>query len=78
VCQADEERIWMAAKVGRELVILLWDEKEIALSECQMGDGTVGFLCPSLFYSPRCREPSSFAPSPPVALPRILADPSDF
>jgi len=43
----------MAAKVGRELVILLWDEKEIALSECQMGDGTVGFLCPSLFYSPK-------------------------
>lgn len=68
----------MEARVGRELVILLWDEMEIQPSEWQMWDGSVGFLSPSLFYSPLCHEQSSFSQSPPVVLSRILVDPSDF
>lgn len=68
----------MATKVGRELVILLWNEMETVPSECQVWSGMVGFLSPSLFYSPRCREPSSFSRSPPVALLRIWVALSDF
>ena len=37
-------------------MILLWDEMEIAPSEYQMWGGMVGFLSPSLFYSPKFGE----------------------
>lgn len=43
-------------KVGRELVILLWNEMETVPSECQVWSGMVGFLSPSLFYSPKFGE----------------------
>lgn len=68
----------MEAKVGRKLVILLWDEMEIEPSECHMWVGRGGFLSPCLFYSPLCREQSSCAQSSPAVLPRIWVDPSDF
>lgn len=68
----------MEAKVGRALVILLWDEMETEPSGCHTWVGTGGFLSLCLFYSPLCHEQSSFAQSPLAVLPRIWVDPSDF